>query len=268
MYKLIALDMDGTLLKDDKSISKENYTAIQNAKKKGVKVVLATGRPIMGIKRYLEELKLISDTDYAVVFNGALVQSTKSKNILAKNFLSVDDIKILYDLSKKLHVNIHSLTLDGCITPKTSKYTLLECKNNNMPLKEVDFNNVPKDTTIVKIMFIDEPEILDKAIENIPKEFYDKYTIVKSSAYFLEFINKKVTKGEGVKLLADKLNIDMKDVICMGDHNNDVEMVDYAGLGVAMGNGTSDIKDVANFVTKTNEENGVAYAINKFVLNN
>ncbi|SMC28857.1 hypothetical protein SAMN02745134_03688 [Clostridium acidisoli DSM 12555] len=266
MYKLIALDMDGTLLKTDKTISQETFNAIQSAKKKGIKVVLATGRPVKGIKKYLTELNLLSDDDYAVAFNGAVVQTTKSEKIIAENLLSVDDIKTLYDLSKELKVNIHALTNDECITPKISKYSLLEAKMNSIPIKEIDFDNVNKDTTIVKIMFIDEEDILDNAIKKIPKEFYDKYTVVKSSPYFLEFLNKKVNKGVGVKLLAEELGIDMKDIICVGDHENDIDMVEYAGLGVAMENGIDKLKKVANFVTKSNDNDGVAYVINKFML--
>jgi len=266
MYKLIALDMDGTLLRSDKTISKTNFEAIQKAKVKGVKVVLATGRPLIGIKKYLKELNLLDEGDYAVTYNGAVIQTTKNEDIISANILSIDDIDILYGISKKLGVNIHAFTKDYCITPKTSKYTLLEAKMNSISIKEMDFNNLPKDTSIIKIMFIDEEEILDKVIAKLPKELYDKYTIVRSAPYFLEFLNKKVNKGVSVRLLAKKLGIDMKDVICAGDQGNDIHMVDFAGLGVAMENATDELKKVANFVTKSNDEDGVAYVINKFIL--
>lgn len=266
MYKLIALDMDGTLLRSDKTISKANFQAIQKAKIKGVKVVLATGRPLIGIKKYLNQLNLLEDGDYAVTYNGAVVETTKNEDIISATILSIDDINILYSLSKKLGVNIHAFTKDNCITPKTSKYTILEAKMNSINIKEMDFNNLPNDTTIIKIMFIDEEEILDKVISKIPEGLYDKYTIVRSAPYFLEFLNKKVNKGVSVKLLAEKLGIDMKDVICMGDQGNDMHMVDFAGLGVAMENATDELKQVANFVTKSNDEDGVAYVINKFIL--
>lgn len=266
MYKMIALDMDGTLLNTEKNISKATYDAIQNAKNKGVKVVLATGRPVKGIHKYLNELDLINDDDYAVAFNGAIVQTTKSEKIIAKNLLDIKDAELLYELSKTLNVNIHALTNDACITPKISKYSLVEAEMNSIPINELDFTNLAKDTTIVKVMFIDEENILDKAIKKIPKEFYDKYTVVKSSPYFLEFLNKKVSKGIGVKLLAENLGIDMKDVICVGDHENDIEMIKYAGLGVAMENAINELKVVANFITKSNDEDGVAHVINKFIL--
>ncbi len=234
MYKLIALDMDDTLLCTDKTISKANLEAIQRAKSKGVKVVLATGRPIKGIKKYLKELNLLEEGDYAITYNGAIVETTQSENIISEILLSIDDIDKLYALSKDLGVNIHAYTNNDCITPKVSKYTLFEAKINSIPIKEIDFNKLPRDTPIIKIMFIDEEEILDKAITKIPKQLYDKYTIVKSAPYFLEFINKKANKGISVRILAKKLGIDMNDVICVGDQENDIHMVDYAGLGIAM----------------------------------
>jgi len=268
MYKLVALDMDGTLLNEDKKISNENFEAIKRARKKGVKVVLATGRPIKGISRYLQELNLLTEDDYAVAFNGAIIQNTKTGKVIAENLLNLKDLQYLYDLSKKLSVNIHALTLASCITPKVNEYSQLESNMNNIPLEIVDFNKVNNSTTIVKIMFIDKESILSKVIEKLPKEVYDKYTVVRSAPYFLEFINKKVNKGFGVELLAKSLGIKQEEIICMGDAGNDIHMIQYAGLGVAMGNAFPELKQVANYVTKTNEEHGVAHVINKFILKN
>ena len=115
-------------------------------------------------------------------------------------------------------------------------------------------------------MMIDEPEKLDKAIEKLPKEVYEKYTVVKSAPFFLEFMNKKVNKGVGVELLAKHLNIKQEEIITMGDAGNDLHMIEYAGMGIAMGNATNDIKTIANYITESNNEDGVAKAIEKFVL--
>jgi Cof subfamily protein (haloacid dehalogenase superfamily) len=268
MYKLVALDMDGTLLKEDKTISAENFEAIQNAREKGVKVVLATGRPVRGISKYLEELNLLTGNDYTVAFNGAVVQNTKTGEIIAENLLALEDIKYLYNLSKQLSVNIHALTPTSCITPKSSEYSELEAAMNNIPLEIVDFDTLDNSTTIVKIMFIDKEPILSNIIGKLPKEVYEKYTVVRSAPFFLEFINRKVNKGFGVELLAKNLGIKQEEVICMGDAGNDIHMIKYAGLGVAMGNAFPEIKQIANYVTKTNEDHGVAHVINKFVLKN
>lgn len=267
MYKLIALDIDGTLLKEDRTISKETFNAIQKAKNKGIKIVLSTGRPILGIKKYLKELNLINEDDYAIAYNGALVQNTKTGEIICKNPMTLSDLHYLYNLSKKLDVNIHALTDTTCITPKWSKYSQLESDLNGIPLDIIDFNKIDENTTIVKIMFIDEPHILDRVVEQLPQELYNKYTILRSTPYFLEFLNKKVNKGYGVELLAQTLGIKPEEIICVGDAGNDIHMIQFAGLGVAMGNAFPEVKDIADYVTLSNEEHGVAHVINKFILN-
>jgi Cof subfamily protein (haloacid dehalogenase superfamily) len=267
MYKLVAIDMDGTLLNDEKQISPENYEAIQKARENGVKVVLASGRPLVGFKRYLEELNLVSEEDYVVAFNGAIVQSSGGNKIISKTALDLEDYEELYELSKELKVNIHALTEDTVISPKDSKYTRLESEINLIHSEIIAVEDVPKDTNILKVMFIDDPKIIDEVIEKIPETVSSKYTIVRSEPFFLEFLHKSVNKGAGVEALAQNLNIKQEEVICIGDAGNDIHMVKYAGLGVAMGNAFPELKRVANFITKTNDQNGVAHVINKFILN-
>ena len=116
-------------------------------------------------------------------------------------------------------------------------------------------------------MMIDEPAILDKAIARIPAEVKEKYTVLKSAPYFLEILDKRVTKGTGVKSLADALGIQPEEVMAIGDQENDIAMIEYAGVGVAMDNAIPAVKEAANFITKSNLEDGVAYAIEKYVLN-
>ncbi len=121
MYKLIAMDMDGTLLKDDKSISERTKNAIKKAKAKGVKVVLASGRSIDGIYGYLKDLDLISDGDYVLSYNGALIQNTETKEIINFKALSGKDGKILRKVSIDVGVNILGISLkNGLFTPKKS----------------------------------------------------------------------------------------------------------------------------------------------------
>jgi Cof subfamily protein (haloacid dehalogenase superfamily) len=266
MYKLIAIDMDGTLLKEDKTLSKETCRVIKKAHSKGIKIVLSTGRPLRGIEQYLEKLNLVSDKDYAVTFNGAVVQNIKTKEIIAEKGLTRADMLFLYDVSLKLNLNIHALTHNSVISPRNSTYTQLESDLNNMPLQIIDFKNLSKSTEIIKILMVEDPAILQHAITKLPRELYDKYTIVKSAPFFLEFLNKSVNKGVGVELLAKSLNIKQEEVICIGDAGNDIHMIKYAGLGVAMGNAFEEVKKIADYITLSNEEDGVAEVIKKFVL--
>lgn len=265
MYKLVAIDMDGTLLKDDKSISDENFTAIQKAKACGVKIVLATGRPLNGIKKYLDILNLLDEEDYAIAFGGAVVQKTKSGQFISSSSLNSDSWKELFQLSQKLDVNIHALTDQACITPKDNKYSNVEASTNNIPLI-IDNPLQDENFSPIKIMFIDEPEILTEVIKNLPAELYEKYTIVQSAPFYLEFLNLDANKGLGVGKLAEKLNIKQSEVICIGDAGNDLHMVEYAGLGVAMENAFPELKEIADYVTLSNEDHGVAHVINKFIL--
>ena len=115
-------------------------------------------------------------------------------------------------------------------------------------------------------MFVDDEIILDKVITKISKDIRDKYTIIRSAPYYLEFLHKDVNKGVGMSKVAEKLNISQEEVICMGDAENDLHMLQYAGLSIAMGNADDNIKNMADYVTLSNEEGGVAHAIRKFVL--
>lgn len=269
MYKLVAIDMDGTLLKEDKTISERTKKAIQSAREKGVTVVLATGRPIEGVSRYLEELNMYTEHDYVLSYNGALIQKTKSKEAVAKVALKGEDLHYLRKLSDELGVNIHAFSEErGLITPKNSKYTEVEAEINNIEIHEMNIDNIPDDEVMIKIMMIDEPEILGEAIEKLPKEVYEKYTVVRSAPFFLEFLNKSVNKGVGVELLAKHLGVKQEEVITFGDAGNDLHMIEYAGLGVAMGNAFDEVKEAANYITDTNENDGVAKAIEKFILEN
>jgi Cof subfamily protein (haloacid dehalogenase superfamily) len=268
LYKLVAIDIDGTLMNDQKEITKEVNDAIQAAKAKGVKVVICTGRPIVGVQSIIEELKLNDEDDYVITFNGALVQNTYTKDVESQITLAYENLKELYELSLKIDSPLHFFDTENLYTPnrKISAYTIHEAHINKVPLHFMPIEEVAKDMLIPKVMFIDEPERLDRNIANIPESFWDKYTFVKSTPFFLEILDPRVSKGNAVKLLAEKLGITREEVICIGDGENDLSMIEYAGCGVAMANAVSLVKEVAQFHTLSNNENGVAYAIEKLVL--
>ncbi len=268
MYKLIALDMDGTLLTTDKRVSEKNKAAIKAAEANGVKIVLASGRPLIGITKYLNELNLLKDKDYVLSFNGGLVQNTKTQEIVSKLTLKGKDLKNIYKISKELNINIHAFSAkDGLITPKINQYTEYEATINEIEINIRDFNEVDDEEDIIKVMMIDPQEILDPAIEKLPAEVYEKYSVFKSAPFFLEFTNKEVDKGLGLNKLGEYLGIKKEEIIACGDAGNDLSMVKYAGLGVAMGNATKEVKEAASFITTSNDEDGIANVIEKFILN-
>ena len=267
MYKLIALDMDGTLLRGDGTISERTKSAIQQARQKGVKVVLASGRPIEGLERYLTELGLTTDDDYALSYNGALIKNVGTRENICSQLISGKDLHDVYAVSQQIGVNTHAFSTEfGLISPKLSHYTAHERDINGIPLTLIDFNELSEDHPIVKVMLVDEPEILSPGVEQIPTDYYDRFTVVRSAPFFLEILNKNSNKGNGVAMLADYLGITSAEVICVGDAGNDIHMLEYAGLSVAMGNAFDDIKAIADYVTHSNEDDGVAHVIEKFIL--
>ena len=146
-----------------------------------------------------------------------------------------------------------------------NEYSQLEGRINGIEVHEVNFDTVSEEEDIIKIMFIDPEEVLEEAIKKIPQAIFEKYTVVRSAPFFLEFLNKASSKGTGVKALTEYLHIKQEEVICIGDAGNDLDMIQFAGLGVAMGNAFDEVKEAADYITKNNDEDGVAHVIEKFI---
>ena len=173
-----------------------------------LKSIIATGRPIPGVQTLLDELNLKESGDYVITFNGGLVQDTATGENIITETMTYDDYLDIEFLSRKLDVHMHAITKEGIFTANRNigKYTVHESTLVNMPI----FYRTPEemgDKEIIKMMFIDEPEILDAAIAKIPQEFYDKYTIVKSTPFYLEFMNKTASKGNAITHLAEKWDL-------------------------------------------------------------
>ena len=268
MYKLIALDMDGTLLRKDKTISDRTFNALKAARDKGVKVVLATGRPVIGIKRYLSYLGLDKDDEYAVTFNGSAVQTGKSGSMLFEKFITGADLLDIYKLSLEYGVHIHAFNEIGeLITPVSNKYTDVEAHINGINALITDFDKINPEDKIIKVMLVDEPEKLDAVSAKLPKELFNRFSILRSAPIFLEFLDPQINKGLGLSILSRELGIAREEVIAVGDAGNDIDMIKYAGLGVAMGNAFPEVKEIADYITVTNDEDGVAEVIERFILN-
>ncbi|WP_434664519.1 sugar-phosphatase [Aeromonas sp. NJAU223] len=268
MYKLIALDMDGTLLNPEGRITPRTHAAITAARAKGVTVVLTSGRPLEGMTPYLAELGLTGPDDYVICYNGALVQKVSDQRIIRSQLLTGKDASAIAHLADELGVNIHGFSVrQGLISPRVSTYTEHESRLVKMPINLVDFATLPVDEQVMKVMMIDPEPQLSRAIAQLPAELYERYTVVRSSPYFLEFMNKLSNKGTGVAALAEHLGIDASEVIAVGDAGNDRHMIEYSGLGVAMGNATDEIKQLAQHTTSRNDEDGVAKVIEQFILN-
>jgi len=295
VYKLLAIDMDGTLLNDKKKISKENILAIKKAKQMGIKIVIASGRTIEGIEKYLEKLDLISDDNYCVVCSGAVVMNNTKEKVIQCKPLSYEEFKYVFNLVKKLHITLNMYSDERILIHTSNYFSRFDAIANNLPLEITDFNSLDKDTLITKIMLINEdlsileeikalfPSIIvDDAniqakegynkelfddMSKLPVEFLEKFTVSKVTPFNLEVMKKSTNKRSGLEKIAEQLQIKPQEIICIGDSGNDKQMIEYAGLGVAMGNAFPEIKEIADYVTFTNEDNGVAHVIDKFILN-
>lgn len=266
MYKLLAVDMDGTLLLDNKTISSNNLKAISAAKDRGVKIVLSSGRYLSGIREYLKQLDILNEEEYAITLNGALIQETLSKKVLYNSPLSHNDVEYIYSIGNSLNLNVELVSPDYFIINKVTHLFEVDSKINNIRFRIMDMNTIKEDLEILKVMFVNPKEVLDATPQKLPKEVFERFSVVRSGANFLEFLNKGTSKGSAIKILAGKLNIKPEEIICIGDAENDINMIKYAGLGVAMGNAYPHVKDIADYITKSNEDDGVAHVINKFIL--
>ncbi|WP_160678232.1 Cof-type HAD-IIB family hydrolase [Clostridium sp. C8-1-8] len=267
MYKLVAIDMDGTLLKDDKTITLKSKEALAKANSLGVKIVLTSGRPIQGIKNYLEELNLRGKDDYVISLNGALICRCEDYSVLSSNeTLKGKDLKYIFSKVKDLNAYVHAFKEREDLVNIESKFSKNEEKRINLKVRVVDFmKEIQDDEEILKVVLEEEKEVLDRVQAQLPKELFEEFTVIRSLDFMLEFMKKGCNKATGIEKLVQYLGIDSSEVIAIGDAVNDKEMIGYAGLGVAMGNAEEDIKNLADFVTKSNEEDGVAYVIEKFI---
>ncbi len=270
--KLIALDLDGTLLTDQKKITPYTLEILKKASDLGVIIVIATGRPFMGIP---EEVRSLQGVRYAVSSNGAKIIDVEKQSTIMEQLLSADlAIKMLeignhYDALQEIYFEDQGY-VDEAKMKQLEKYH----HNPNMweyfksTRKQVpDIMALAKernqDMDKVQMLFADLSE-RDAAWKEIEK--VKGVTQVDSLGYNIEINAAGVNKGVKLLELGAMLGIKPEEIMACGDGQNDVTMIQMAGLGVAMGNAVDAVKDVANEVTDTNEQQGVAKAIEKFIL--
>lgn len=272
--RLIAIDLDGTLLNSNRELSSENKQAIQAAKNKGIQVVLCTGRPLRSMTHLLEEADLLDEEDIVITYNGGLIQKSKTGEIISQITLNRDEVLDVYQLGQSLKLPVNFIDLDYVYEPphpSGAKSIYMQAsreipKENALQFIDLDMDNVPEPFPINKIVMSRPGHELDAAIPQIPAEYYKKYSIFKSQDFILEVLPKKVDKGLAMRLLGEILDLEKEHIMGIGDQENDLTLVKYAGLGVAMDNAIDHVKEVADYITYSNDDNGVAHAIHKFVL--
>ncbi len=269
MIKLIAIDLDGTLLNSQKEISPRNIRVLKEAKAQGVKVVICTGRPLASISAFVQTLGLSEEEDYSITFNGGLVQKNDTGSILKEYTLSAANIHDTYKIVRKLALPLDVVSGQNVfhVTPQPAGYpSIYEQLNPLMTFSAREINDFDVNERCNKMVIAVEADYLDQQISRIPQQLLEQFTFVKSRVCLLEILHKEVSKATGIAILAKELGIKKEEVMALGDEENDLSMIEYAGIGVAMGNATQQIKDAATVITGTNDEDGVAQAVAQYVL--
>lgn len=266
-YKLIAVDIDDTLLNRDKKISPKNLSALLEAQKEGVKVVVASGRLPYGVKPYAEKLGVLEYGGFYMGFNGGEILNSKSE-VIHTTYLNSRYIAPVYDVLRTANVTtmIHK---DNVIYAdrKVNKYTDIEPNVIGLPLNLVDDIAVFADWDLHKLLVAGEPEELKELEKKLLKIFGKELDIYLSAPWFLEVMPKGISKGIGLKKICDYSGIDINSAIACGDSFNDISMVQQAGLGVAVANAEDDLKAVADYVTQNDcDNNAIAEVVEKFIL--
>lgn len=264
-YKLIATDMDDTLLNEEHKISKENKEAIINIQKKGIKFVLASGRPTYGMYKFAKELEMDKFGGYIISFNGGQIMDMTNDEVVFQEGLSRDDIKRLYNISKELDIPMAVHINDTVWGSKDTENVRFESELCSMKFKVFNsLEELENMDIITKCMLIDEPEKV-KAVEVYMKEHHnDDYFIAISKPIFLEIANKNVSKGKTITKLGEMLNIKNEEMIAVGDGGNDIPLLEVVGMPVAVENAVEPLKKIAKFISTSNENHGLKTVIEKF----
>lgn len=272
VIKLIALDLDGTFLKTDKTISERNISAIRSAVKKGIQVLPATGRMVNSVPSFFSPAEGFR---YAIASNGASVVDLRDGTVLYSNLMTMEQsLRILRMLSSygllmevycdgKSYANRQELAALSDYNLPKSYYDLIiksqifvenltkYIERRNRPLEKINLPYVPE-------------ELRGELTARL--ECMEEYSITSSYMSNIEINAATASKGDGLRHLCKRLEISPSQVMALGDGNNDISMLEYAGCSVAMGNASEPVKRAAKFVTRSNDDDGVAYAVEKFAL--
>lgn len=271
-YKLVCIDLDGTLLTDKKTITKENIETIRKASGFGINICIATGR----IYKFVDHIKeTLGNKIKVIASNGGII--LKEDESLSFKTLSYEEILRLKNLTKDYNVDIYLNTENEIISeksiPNTYSYKVinngLEDRHKVNIVENYHFENLKDDKKykVVKAICINKEDLNEvKKVRQLLEET-NEFEISSAEHHYCEINSKGVSKGKAVEELAKNLKIDIKEVMCIGDGGNDIEMLKRAGISIAMKNGMEDVKSLANYITEDNNNSGVAKAIEKFVLN-
>lgn len=266
-YKMIVLDLDGTLMSSKNEILPETKEALFKAQEQGVMIVLASGRPTYGMLKAAKELRLDQYPGYILSYNGGRIISIQTDEMIYDKSLTPEICHELYDLAREMNVNIMAYEDEAIITADDDQYIQKEAHINSMPINRVENFKDSVTFNSVKCLCTGEPEYLKEVEMKFKERLGEKLSIMRSMPFFLEIMPQNINKAYSLQKLLDHVGLDKSELIACGDGYNDLPMIEFAGLGVAMGNAVDEVKSLANYVTSSNDENGIAKVIEKFIFN-
>lgn len=264
-YKMIVLDMDDTLLTDDHTISERNRKAIKAAQEKGIYVVLASGRPTNAMTHFAKKLELDKYNSYIISYNGSQIIDMATGECIFEQALNVKDLHDLFDFSQKHKTAFITYKEGTIIGPIQSEYVDVEINLTGMPFRKVEDIKKEVKEDCVKCLLLEEPSYL-KIVEQKLLKARPDLSIAMSKPFFLEAMPKGIDKAATLKRLIKKLGIQQKETIAVGNAGNDLTMVEFAGLGVWVDNVTPELRDRADLIVASNNNDGVAEVIEKELL--
>ena len=262
MKKLIALDLDGTLLDDRKEITERTRKSLIRAQQSGNTVILASGRPTPGLYTQAETLELDKHHGLLLYYNGGKVTDYTTGEVIYEN-------SIANPLAKEFLRHLEQFDVNPIVEDGENIYTNnpdgfkndFESAQNHLGIVKVDNICDYVDYNPVKILIAAPQEILDPQIEKITAPFEGRLSFVKSAPFYLEATPLGVNKAGSLQIVCDRLGFSREQLVSFGDAENDLSMIEFAGMGVAMANACEKLKSVANMVTLSNNDDGIAHAL-------
>lgn len=266
-YKMIVLDLDGTLTNRDKIITPRTRQSLMEAQKRGIKIVLASGRPTYGVMPLARELELEKYEGYILSFNGGIIMDCRTENVIFRKELPVEANSLILDLAKKEQVDILTYQESSILTNNSENpYAKIESGINHLRLKQVENLKAYLNFPVPKFLMLDDGDYLALVEARVKAALGKKFSVYRSEPFFLEILPKGIDKAQCLAQLLKLLAIDRKEMIACGDGFNDLSMIEYAGLGVAMENAVRPVRNAADYVTLSNNDDGVAHVVEKFCL--
>ena len=264
MIKMVATDIDGTIFEWGKGFSPAVVECMKKLKNAGVKVVLVTGRMHRSALHVAKELNLGTPV---ISYQGALIKDCENKTLFEKT-LSVEYTKQLIKWARDNDVHINLYLNDNLYVEQDNEIIKFYTDGKHIPYTVCDFDTL-EIKNVNKILAIDlnDADRVTSWVEELKQGYPDLY-IVKSTPYFCEICSGEATKSLGVQYLCNMWDLSKEQILTIGDQNNDIDLIQAGGIGVAMGNGTPELKQCADYITDSIENDGFVKAIEKFVLTN